>query len=56
MLKAQHRRATKLILKPRNPLGRHPLMGKGGAHEPQDKHAKRARLKQRLHDLLREME
>lgn len=34
-------------LHPRNPMARHPLLKKGGAHQRDDKHASRARQKAR---------
>jgi hypothetical protein len=48
--------SAKSLLKPRNPLGRHPLMGKGAAHEPRGKNEKRARLKERLRKLMQQGE
>lgn len=42
------KRAKKNPLKPRNPIARDPLMGKGGAHQRRDKRACRARLEDAL--------
>jgi hypothetical protein len=56
MPKAKRRPTAKALLKPRNPLARHPLMGKGAAHEPRGKNEKRARLRERLRKLMQEGE
>jgi hypothetical protein len=44
--------ATKLVIKPRNPLATAPLLKKGGAHARQDKRAARARQKAQLRKTL----
>ena len=42
------KRARKRRIKPRNPVAVAPLLKKGGAHEPKNRKASRARLKNRL--------